>query len=84
MKQYYSSLVSNSVAIIVFNLLFFCRLEEVNVSWCDFSSVHVQAISSNILSSVTQLNISGYRQNLTIEGEESIDFKSLCFFWIPV
>ncbi|KAA0720061.1 S-phase kinase-associated protein 2 [Triplophysa tibetana] len=60
------------------------RLEEVNVSWCDFSSVHVQAISSNILSSVTQLNISGYRQNLTIEGEESIDFKSLWFCWIPV
>ncbi|XP_056587605.1 S-phase kinase-associated protein 2 [Triplophysa dalaica] len=48
------------------------RLEEVNVSWCDFSSVHVQAISSNILSSVTQLNISGYRQNLTIEDVKAI------------
>lgn len=46
-----------------------------NVSWCDFNNLHVQAIANNIPSSVTQLNISGYRQNLTMEGEESIDFS---------
>ncbi|KAG7477180.1 hypothetical protein MATL_G00091350 [Megalops atlanticus] len=43
------------------------RLQELNVSWCDFDSSHVKAIVNNIPSSVTQLNISGYRQNLTME-----------------
>ncbi|XP_026860754.2 S-phase kinase-associated protein 2 [Electrophorus electricus] len=47
-------------------------LEELNVSWCDFSSQHVQAISNNIPSSVTQLNISGYRQNLTMEDVKKL------------
>lgn len=48
------------------------RLEEINVSWCDFSSLHVQAVSSNIPSSVTQLNISGYRQNLSTDDVKAI------------
>lgn len=47
-----------------------CRLEELNVSWCDFSSEHVQAVVNHIPSTVTQLNISGYRQNLTMDGEK--------------
>jgi len=50
------------------------RIEEMNVSWCDFNNLHVQAIANNIPSSITQLNISGYRQNLIMEGEESIEF----------
>ncbi|KAG5834832.1 hypothetical protein ANANG_G00265770 [Anguilla anguilla] len=48
------------------------RLEELNVSWCDFDSSHVKAVVENIPSSVTQLNISGYRQNFTME-----DLKAL-------
>ncbi|XP_051960188.1 S-phase kinase-associated protein 2 [Xyrauchen texanus] len=48
------------------------RLEEMNVSWCDFKGLHVQAIANNIPSSVTQLNISGYRQNLTMEEVKAI------------
>ncbi|XP_076835549.1 S-phase kinase-associated protein 2 [Brachyhypopomus gauderio] len=47
-------------------------LEELNVSWCDFTSQHVQAIANNIPSSVTQLNISGYRQNLTMEDVKEL------------
>ncbi|KAJ8347159.1 hypothetical protein SKAU_G00285600 [Synaphobranchus kaupii] len=48
------------------------RLEELNVSWCDFDSSHVKAIVENIPSSVTQLNISGYRQNLTMEDMKAL------------
>lgn len=51
-----------------------------NVSWCDFNNLHVQAIANNIPSSVTQLNISGYRQNLIMEGEESMEFGFVNFF----
>lgn len=46
-----------------------CRLTELNVSWCDFSSEHVKAVVSNVNPSISQLNISGYRQNLTMEGK---------------
>ncbi|KTG06968.1 hypothetical protein cypCar_00004383 [Cyprinus carpio] len=51
------------------------RIEEMNVSWCDFSNLHVQAIANNIPSSISHLNISGYRQNLTMEGKESKEFS---------
>ncbi|TSQ12726.1 S-phase kinase-associated protein 2 [Bagarius yarrelli] len=43
------------------------KLDELNVSWCDFSSEHVQAVVNSIPSTITQLNISGYRQNLTMD-----------------
>uniref|UniRef100_A0A8C9SC44 S-phase kinase-associated protein 2 n=1 Tax=Scleropages formosus TaxID=113540 RepID=A0A8C9SC44_SCLFO len=43
------------------------RLQELNVSWCNFNNDHIKAVVGNIPSSVTQLNISGYRQNLTME-----------------
>uniref|UniRef100_A0A8C7W204 S-phase kinase associated protein 2 n=1 Tax=Oncorhynchus mykiss TaxID=8022 RepID=A0A8C7W204_ONCMY len=43
------------------------RLEELILSWCDFSTDHVKAVVSNIPSNITQLNLSGYRQNLTME-----------------
>ncbi|XP_029921098.1 S-phase kinase-associated protein 2 isoform X2 [Myripristis murdjan] len=45
----------------------FSRMEQLNISWCDFSSDHVKEVSSNLHSSVTHLNFSGYRQNLTLE-----------------
>ncbi|GAA6102927.1 S-phase kinase-associated protein 2 [Tachysurus ichikawai] len=44
------------------------KLEELNVSWCDFSSEHVQAVVNNVPSTITQLNISGYRQNFTMDN----------------
>ncbi|KAI1904918.1 hypothetical protein AGOR_G00010630 [Albula goreensis] len=48
------------------------RLEELNVSWCDFDCRHVKAIVENIPSSVSQLNISGYRQNLTMQDVKAL------------
>ncbi|XP_069483232.1 S-phase kinase-associated protein 2 isoform X2 [Ambystoma mexicanum] len=42
------------------------RLEELNVSWCDFTADHIKGLMNHIPASVTQLNISGYRQNLNI------------------
>ncbi|XP_066502336.1 S-phase kinase-associated protein 2 isoform X2 [Hoplias malabaricus] len=48
------------------------QLEELNVSWCDFSSQHVQAIGNSIPSNVTQLNISGYRQNMTMDDVKNL------------
>ncbi|NXG56991.1 SKP2 protein, partial [Hemiprocne comata] len=41
-------------------------LEELNLSWCDFTAAHVKAAVNHITSKVTQLNLSGYRQNLQI------------------
>ncbi|NXW58777.1 SKP2 protein, partial [Eurystomus gularis] len=41
-------------------------LEELNLSWCDFTATHVKAAINHITSKVTQLNLSGYRQNLQI------------------
>uniref|UniRef100_A0A8B9JQ41 F-box domain-containing protein n=1 Tax=Astyanax mexicanus TaxID=7994 RepID=A0A8B9JQ41_ASTMX len=48
------------------------QLQELNVSWCDFSSEHVQAISNNISPNVTQLNISGYRQKMTMDDAKNL------------
>ncbi|XP_048451229.1 S-phase kinase-associated protein 2 isoform X1 [Rhincodon typus] len=49
------------------------RLDELNISWCKFSSQHIQAIVSQIPDSVTQLNISGYRRSL-----HNSDVEALC------
>ncbi|XP_048383163.2 S-phase kinase-associated protein 2 [Stegostoma tigrinum] len=49
------------------------RLNELNISWCKFSSQHIQAIVSQIPDSVTQLNISGYRRSL-----HNSDVEALC------
>lgn len=46
------------------------RLDELNLSWCEFTSDHVKAVVNNIPESVTQLNLSGYRQNLHIADVE--------------
>ncbi|NWH46907.1 SKP2 protein, partial [Fregata magnificens] len=42
------------------------HLEELNLSWCDFTATHVKAAVNHVTSKVTQLNLSGYRQNLQI------------------
>lgn len=46
-----------------------CRLEELNLAWCDFTATHVKAAVNHVASKVTQLNLSGYRQNLQIAGK---------------
>lgn len=48
------------------------RLEDVNISWCDFSVRHVKAVVANVTSGVTRLNISGYRQNLAMEDVKTL------------
>ncbi|KAM9367382.1 S-phase kinase-associated protein 2 [Phaethornis superciliosus] len=41
-------------------------LDELNLSWCDFTATHVRTAVSHITEKVTQLNLSGYRENLEI------------------
>ncbi|NXY82643.1 SKP2 protein, partial [Alcedo cyanopectus] len=41
-------------------------LEELNLSWCSFTANHVEAAVNHVTSRVTQLNLSGYRQNLRL------------------
>ncbi|XP_053556400.1 S-phase kinase-associated protein 2 [Bombina bombina] len=48
------------------------RVEELNLSWCDFTADHIKVTVNHIPSHITQLNFSGYRQNLEIP-----DLKSL-------
>lgn len=48
----------------------FTKLEQLNISWCEFSSDHVKAVVGNLPSSVTDLNLSGYRENLAQEDLE--------------
>ncbi|XP_005306969.1 S-phase kinase-associated protein 2 [Malaclemys terrapin pileata] len=47
-------------------------LEELNLSWCDFTTDHIKAAVNHISANVTQLNFSGYRQSLQIS-----DIKTL-------
>ncbi|XP_013883036.1 S-phase kinase-associated protein 2 [Austrofundulus limnaeus] len=44
-----------------------CRLEQLNMSWCSFSSEHVKNLVKNLSPSVTGLNLSGYREMLTLD-----------------
>uniref|UniRef100_A0A8D0G3Y0 S-phase kinase-associated protein 2 n=1 Tax=Sphenodon punctatus TaxID=8508 RepID=A0A8D0G3Y0_SPHPU len=61
------------------------RLEELNLSWCDFTADHVKVAVNHITPKVTQLNFSGYRQNLQISGEkfltesDSVMLRPECF-----
>ena len=48
------------------------RLENLNISWCDFSHDHVKAVVDNLACSMVHLNLSGYRQNLTMEGKRGL------------
>ncbi|NWR77896.1 SKP2 protein, partial [Centropus unirufus] len=41
-------------------------LQELNLSWCDFTCFHVRVAVNTITATITQLNLSGYRQNLQI------------------
>ncbi|XP_008942727.1 PREDICTED: S-phase kinase-associated protein 2, partial [Merops nubicus] len=47
-------------------------LEELNLSWCGFTATHVKAAVSHVSSNVTQLNLSGYRQNLQIADVKTL------------
>ncbi|XP_054468590.1 S-phase kinase-associated protein 2 isoform X2 [Anoplopoma fimbria] len=42
-------------------------IEQLNIAWCDFSNDHVKSVVANVSASVTHLNISGYRENLTLD-----------------
>ncbi|XP_004605604.3 S-phase kinase-associated protein 2 [Sorex araneus] len=43
-----------------------CRLDELNLSWCfDFTEKHVQVAVAHVSETITQLNLSGYRKNLS-------------------
>uniref|UniRef100_A0A3B3DRI8 S-phase kinase-associated protein 2 n=1 Tax=Oryzias melastigma TaxID=30732 RepID=A0A3B3DRI8_ORYME len=44
-----------------------CRIEQLNVSWCGFDKDHVKSVVSNVSPSVSSLNISGYRESLTLD-----------------
>jgi hypothetical protein len=43
-------------------------MEQLNISWCEFGSDHVKAVVANLPSSLTDLNLSGYREQLAQEG----------------
>ncbi|KAM4808358.1 S-phase kinase-associated protein 2-like [Rhinophrynus dorsalis] len=47
-------------------------LDELNLSWCDFTADHVKAAVDHFPRSITQLNFSGYRQNLEISADDMI------------
>ncbi|KFO56754.1 S-phase kinase-associated protein 2, partial [Corvus brachyrhynchos] len=47
-------------------------LEELNLSWCEFTATHVKAAVSHVTSKVTQLNLSGYRENLQIADVKTL------------
>ncbi|XP_061656801.1 S-phase kinase-associated protein 2 [Syngnathoides biaculeatus] len=44
-----------------------CRIEQLNISWCHFNGHHVKSIVSNVSSTVTHLNLSGYRDGLILD-----------------
>ncbi|XP_074935698.1 S-phase kinase-associated protein 2 isoform X2 [Phalacrocorax aristotelis] len=48
------------------------KLEELNLSWCDFTAAHVKATVNHVTSKVTHLNLSGYRQNLQIPDVKTL------------
>ncbi|KAM4528653.1 S-phase kinase-associated protein 2 [Odontesthes bonariensis] len=42
-------------------------IEQLNVSWCSFSNDHVRSVVHNLSPTVTDLNLSGYRESLTLD-----------------
>uniref|UniRef100_A0A1A7WY74 S-phase kinase-associated protein 2 n=2 Tax=Iconisemion striatum TaxID=60296 RepID=A0A1A7WY74_9TELE len=44
-----------------------CRLQQLNVSWCSFSRNHVKSVMGHLSPTVSALNLSGYRENLTLD-----------------
>lgn len=50
------------------NMLVSCSsLVQLNISWCTFTNDHVRSVVNNLSPSVTHLNLSGYRENLTLD-----------------
>uniref|UniRef100_A0A3Q2ZF64 S-phase kinase-associated protein 2, E3 ubiquitin protein ligase n=1 Tax=Kryptolebias marmoratus TaxID=37003 RepID=A0A3Q2ZF64_KRYMA len=43
------------------------RLEQLNVSWCSFGRDHVTSVVTNLSPTVCSLNLSGYRDTLTLD-----------------
>ncbi|XP_068127947.1 S-phase kinase-associated protein 2 [Hyperolius riggenbachi] len=48
------------------------RLDELNLSWCDFTAGHVKSAVTDLPRRLTQLNFSGYRQNLLLADVETL------------
>uniref|UniRef100_A0A3Q1FF10 S-phase kinase-associated protein 2 n=1 Tax=Acanthochromis polyacanthus TaxID=80966 RepID=A0A3Q1FF10_9TELE len=42
-------------------------IEQLNISWCSFNNDHVKSVANNLSPSVTHLNLSGYRESLTLD-----------------
>nr|XP_020456753.1 S-phase kinase-associated protein 2 [Monopterus albus] len=42
-------------------------IEQLNISWCEFSNNHVKNVVNHLSPSVTHLNLSGYRESLTLD-----------------
>ncbi|NXN88508.1 SKP2 protein, partial [Bombycilla garrulus] len=47
-------------------------LDELNLSWCEFTAIHVRVAVDSITSKITQLNLSGYRENLQIPDVQTL------------
>ncbi|KAM9509905.1 S-phase kinase-associated protein 2 isoform 2-T2 [Guaruba guarouba] len=47
-------------------------LDELNLSWCNFTDAHVKAAVNHVTSKVTQLNLSGYRQKLQMQDVQTL------------
>ncbi|KAM8985108.1 S-phase kinase-associated protein 2 [Ara ararauna] len=47
-------------------------LDELNLSWCNFTDTHVKAAVNHVTSKVTQLNLSGYRQKLQMQDVQTL------------
>ncbi|XP_054613436.1 S-phase kinase-associated protein 2 [Dunckerocampus dactyliophorus] len=43
------------------------RIEQLNISWCAFDNSHVRSVVSHVTPSVAKLNLSGYRDSLTLD-----------------
>ncbi|XP_037121753.1 S-phase kinase-associated protein 2 isoform X1 [Syngnathus acus] len=48
------------------------RIEQLNISWCHFNSNHVKSVVNHVSSNVTHLNLSGYRDGLTLDDVKAL------------
>ncbi|XP_037339948.2 S-phase kinase-associated protein 2 isoform X1 [Pungitius pungitius] len=44
-----------------------CSIKHLNIAWCDFSNDHVKSVVGSVSSGLTHLNLSGYREGLTLD-----------------
>ncbi len=68
-----------------FFIVFLCSIEQLNISWCDFNNNHVKSVVDNLSSSVTHLNLGGYRESLTLDGKWmvfAVLFSFLVWQWL--